>query len=189
MRKSFHIWNSNLFDVTMGTYDGAEICELVGLFILNNLGEARKTSNYTETTVWQLLKLISTFGRQDEKKSSYKVFEQFGLKITAEAYLHVVNFLDVTFDLTSEKYKPYTRKPNDDDPLYIHKHCNHPPNISRQLPTSINKRISALSSEKQTGSTSISERTRTQQLQPRAGHTACTTTTPQEYIGNAISFN
>ena len=30
--------NSNLFDVTMGSYDGAEICELVGLFILNNLG-------------------------------------------------------------------------------------------------------------------------------------------------------
>ena len=27
--------NSNLFDVTMGSYDGAEICELVGLFILN----------------------------------------------------------------------------------------------------------------------------------------------------------
>ncbi len=33
-------WHSNsLFDVTMGSYDGAEICELVGLFILNNLGQ------------------------------------------------------------------------------------------------------------------------------------------------------
>ena len=32
--------NSNLFDVTMGTYDGAEICELVGLFILNHLGKS-----------------------------------------------------------------------------------------------------------------------------------------------------
>ena len=31
--------NSNLFDVTMGSYDGAEICELVGLFILNHLGK------------------------------------------------------------------------------------------------------------------------------------------------------
>ena len=28
---------SNSFDVTMGSYDGAEICELVGLFILNSL--------------------------------------------------------------------------------------------------------------------------------------------------------
>ena len=25
------------FDVTMGAYDGAEVCELVGLFILNRL--------------------------------------------------------------------------------------------------------------------------------------------------------
>ena len=32
--------NSNLFDVTMGSYDGAEICELVGLFILNHLGKS-----------------------------------------------------------------------------------------------------------------------------------------------------
>ena len=27
------------FDVTMGSYDGAEICELVGLFILYRIGE------------------------------------------------------------------------------------------------------------------------------------------------------
>ena len=31
--------NSNLFDVTMGSYDGTEICELVGLFIINHLGK------------------------------------------------------------------------------------------------------------------------------------------------------
>ena len=28
-----------IFDVTTDSYDGAEICELVGLFILNNLGQ------------------------------------------------------------------------------------------------------------------------------------------------------
>ena len=31
--------NNSLFDITMGSYDGAEICELVGLFILNQLSE------------------------------------------------------------------------------------------------------------------------------------------------------
>ena len=59
----------------------------------------------------------------------------------------MVNFLDVTFDLATGKYKRY-RKPND-DPLYIHKHSNHPPSILRQLPASVNKRISTLSSDKQ----------------------------------------
>ena len=81
------------------------------------------------------------------RKELHKVLEQFDLKITAETNLHVVNFLDVTFDLISGKHKPY-RKPNDDT-LYIHKHSNHPPSILRQLPTSINKRISTLSSDKQ----------------------------------------
>ncbi len=39
----------------MGSYDGAEICKLVGLFILNNLGEnlAKRTSAYIEMTDWQ----------------------------------------------------------------------------------------------------------------------------------------
>ncbi len=62
--------------------------------------------------------------------------------------MHVVNFLDVTFDLNNGKFKPY-RKPND-DPLYINRHSNHPPSIIKQLPTSINKRISALSADEQT---------------------------------------
>ena len=62
--------------------------------------------------------------------------------------MHVVNFLDVTFDLSTGKFKPY-RKPND-DPIYINKHSNHPPCITRQLPTAINKRISLLSSDEQT---------------------------------------
>jgi len=29
--------NDGMFDVTMGNFDGAEVCELVGLFILNDL--------------------------------------------------------------------------------------------------------------------------------------------------------
>ncbi len=77
------------------------------------------------------------------RKEIHKIFEQFDLKITAEANLHVENFLDVTFDLTTGKHAQTYRKPND-DPLYIHKHSNHPPSILRRLPTSINKRISTL---------------------------------------------
>ena len=31
--------SSNLFDVTMGSYDGVEVCELVGAFIFNEVCE------------------------------------------------------------------------------------------------------------------------------------------------------
>ena len=41
--------------------------------------------------------------------------------------MKIVNFLDITLDLTSEKYQPY-KKPNDDT-LYINSHSNHPPSI------------------------------------------------------------
>ena len=159
--------NSNLFDVTMGSYDGAEICELVGLFILKQLGKTFGNENiglYRDDGL-AIIKNKSARLADKTRKELHKIFEQFGLKITAEANLHVANFLGVTFDLTSGKHRPY-RKPND-DPLYIHKHSNHPPSILRQLPVSINKRISTLSSDKENFSrcsTYISNRTRTQQL-------------------------
>jgi hypothetical protein len=82
------------------------------------------------------------------RKELHRIFEQFDLKITAEGNLNIVNFLDVTFDLNNAKHKPY-RKPND-DPLYINRHSNHPPSITRQLPTAINKSIALLSSDEQT---------------------------------------
>ena len=50
-----------------------------------------------------------------------------------------IDFLNVTFDLLNEIYKPY-HKPNN-KPLYINKHFSHPPNILKQLPKSIEKRI------------------------------------------------
>ena len=78
---------------------------------------------------------------------SVKLYSNKYAKQNLLTFANVVNFLDVTFDLSTGKYKPY-RKPND-DPLYIHKHSNHPPSILRQLPASINKRISTLSSDKQ----------------------------------------
>ena len=31
--------HSSMLDVTMGSFDGAEVCELIGLFLLNNLSE------------------------------------------------------------------------------------------------------------------------------------------------------
>ncbi len=31
--------NDSMFDVTMGSFDGAEICDLVGLFLLNDLAK------------------------------------------------------------------------------------------------------------------------------------------------------
>ena len=67
-----------------------------------------------------------------------------GLSITSKTNLKIVDYLDVTFDLQNNSYKPY-RKP-DNLPVCIHKHFNHLPTILNELPESIHKRISNLSS-------------------------------------------
>ena len=36
---------SNNFDVTMGSYDGAEICELIGIFMLSLIGNKYNPNN------------------------------------------------------------------------------------------------------------------------------------------------
>ena len=36
---------NNMFDVTMGSFDGAEVCELIGLFILNTLSDKYGKNN------------------------------------------------------------------------------------------------------------------------------------------------
>ena len=58
--------------------------------------------------------------------------------------MKVVNYLDVTQNLNDGSYKPY-HKPNNEI-LYITKESNHLPSISRQLPISIENRLSNLSS-------------------------------------------
>ena len=36
---------SHMFDVSMGQYDGAEVCELIGIFLLNLLGRKYDTKS------------------------------------------------------------------------------------------------------------------------------------------------
>ena len=79
------------------------------------------------------------------RKDLFELFKKHGLKITIEPpNLTQVNFLDVTLDLEREIFKPY-RKPND-RPLYVNKLSNHPPNVIKEIPKSINKRLSSISS-------------------------------------------
>ena len=81
------------------------------------------------------------------KKQICQVFKENGLKITVEANKKIVNFLDVTLDLRSNSYRPYL-KPNNPI-LYVNSQSNHPPSILRNIPISVNKRLSELSSSEE----------------------------------------
>ena len=138
---------NNQFDVTMGSFDGAETCELVGCYLLSLL-----TKKYGQNIGLYRDDGLAAFNAKPReieniKKGICKVFRDNDLKITVEANTTKVNFLDVRLDLRSEKYYPYTKEGN--IPFYVHKKSNHPPSILKNIPESINKRLSEISSDKE----------------------------------------
>ena len=137
-----------IFDVTMGAYDGAEVCELVGAYLLHLLSqkcEKRNTGLYRDDG---LAVSRNRSGPENErmKKEFQRIFREKGLQLVIECNKKVVNYLDVTMNLNNGSYKPY-RKP-DDEINYIHAESDHPPNIIKQLPLSVEARLSTLSSSK-----------------------------------------
>ena len=130
---------SSSFDVAMGSFDGAETCELVGLYLLSrlqkldiNVGLYRDDGLAVSS---QTPKKI-----EETKKKICKIFQNYDLRITIEANKKIIDFLDVTFDLEKEIYKPYA-KPNN-IMQYVHKNSNHPPAILKNIPANIAKRLS-----------------------------------------------
>ena len=136
------------FDNGMGSYDGAECCDLIGLFILDQLTNRIKElqfGSYRDDS----LAVAETRPQNLEKlrQKVVKVFGEFGLNITSTANLKVVQFLDVTLDLENEVYMPYI-KPGD-RPLYVNSQSNHPPSILKNIPLAVNKRLSNISANKE----------------------------------------
>ena len=77
------------------------------------------------------------------KKEICKIFAQNNLRITIEANKKIVNFLDATLDLTTGRFKPFSKPATTS--LYVHSKSNHPPSIIRNIPEAINKRLSEIS--------------------------------------------
>ena len=128
------------FDVGMGAYDGAETCDLIGLYLLHILSFNIKD---LDAVLYRDDGLITTSltPRLTEKlkQKLEKIFRENNLVITATANLHQVQFLDVTLDLKNQIFKPYI-KPGD-KPVYVNSQSNHPPSIIKNIPISINKNL------------------------------------------------
>ena len=88
-------------------------------------------------------------GPQSEriKKNFQKLFRNHGLEIVIQSNLKIVNYLDVTLDLNTGTFKPYHKPDNEIN--YVHIHSNHPPNIIKQIPISIQNRLSNLSANEE----------------------------------------
>ena len=121
--------------------DGAEVCELVGTYMLNLLSKKYNKNDFGLYRDDGLVVLKNKSGPQSEqvKKNIQKIFKEHGLDIIIQCNMN----LDVTFNLNDGPYKPYI-KPNNKI-KYIHKNSNHPPSVIQQIPLSIESRLSTLS--------------------------------------------
>ena len=137
------------FDVTMGAYDGAEVCELVGIYLQSLLAEKYDKSDFGLYRDDGLAVFRNVSGPQSEriKKEFQKVFKENHLDIVISCNVKIVSYLDVTMNLNDGTYRPY-HKPND-EVMYIHSESNHPPAIIKQLPLSIESRLCNISSSKE----------------------------------------
>ena len=144
----FWITKSGTFNVTMGGYHGAEICELTGLFLLSQLC-AIMPKQFIGLYRDDGLAVSSARPRQLEliKKKICKVFADNKLRVTIEANVKIVNFLDVTLDLSTGIYKPYMKE--NDMPVYVNKQSNHPPKVLKNIPLGINERLSRISANEE----------------------------------------
>ena len=151
-RKSFLFLNSQPwkkksgddFDVTMGAYDGAEVCELVGLYILHKM-ESLIDKNHLGLYRDDGLAVVEGSGPEIERlrKEVFKLFKSLGLQVTIDANITRTDFLDLHLDLAKNSYKPFRK--DSKPPVYIHKKSNHPPTIKKELPRMIVERVSRLS--------------------------------------------
>ena len=134
------------FNVTMGSFDGAETCELLGSFLLSQLPKELEHNMGLYRDDGLAITNSTPRGTKPIKQSICHIFKKNDLRITIEANKHIINFLDVTFNLRKKTYQPYT-KPNT-TLQYVHNESNHPPLVIKNIPAGITKRLSSLSSNK-----------------------------------------
>ena len=134
------------FDVTMGSWDGAETCDLVGLFLLSQLTHLPvKLGLYRDDALG-----VSTLKAKENealKKQISDIFKANGLGITIEVNKKIVSFLNVTLNLSNATYRDFCK--DNHVPLYVHRESNHPPAVTKCIASGVSQRLSANSSSKE----------------------------------------
>ena len=89
--------------MTIGSYDGAEVCELVGTLVLSTLANSILKGNSVLYRDDGLILVRNKNGQKTDKirKEVIKIFKKIGFKIELKTNLKVVDFPDVTFNLSN----------------------------------------------------------------------------------------
>ena len=132
-------------DVTMGAYDGAEICELVMLSLLSININKNHIGLYRDDGL-AILKNTTDPVAEKLKKKFQKLFKEKDLDIIVQCNLKITNYLDITLNSNDVLYHPYRK--HKEETNYIYVNSDHPTSVIREIPRSIEKKPSILSSSK-----------------------------------------
>ena len=95
------------FNVTMGSWDGAEVADLVGLYLLSRLSVLGINVGLYRDDGLAAVELRPRLAELTKKKIC-QIFKEHGLNITATANLKSVNFLDIHFNVETCLHEQYS---------------------------------------------------------------------------------
>ena len=107
----------------MGSYDGTEICEFIGIYLLSQLCTIINWCGLHRDNGLMIQKYINGQQIDQLRQKLMKIFKEIGFKFDIKRNLEIVDFLDITFNLVNSSYKP--DKKSNDVLLYINKNSNH----------------------------------------------------------------
>ena len=167
----------------MGSYDGAELCKLIGIYIQSLLTNILSKDNMglSRDNGLFILRKINKQQTDTVRKKIISIFKNIEFKIEVVTNLTEVDFLDVTFNLENNTYRPY-KKPND-KLIYIDVSSNHPPQIKKQLTKIISDRLSRNSSNADIFNNTKLEY---EEALKKCGHTTKLTYTPPNHEQNNV---
>ena len=130
------------FDVAQGSWDGAEVTDLVGFYLLAQLQhlEEFNCGLYRD----DMLAATELHGKEAEqlKQKISSVFQAEGLTVKVEVNKKVVDFLNVTLSLQYGTHCDFM-KPGQ---VLSYVHSNHPPVVTKGIADGIAYRLSVNSS-------------------------------------------
>ena len=91
----------------MGSFHGAEICNLVGLCILCKLGKVFSNCGLQKDDGLGVIDLAKHVIYDRTRKQVFKVLSDIGFKITLDLGDLVTDFLNVTLNLSDGTIRPY----------------------------------------------------------------------------------
>ena len=130
----------------MGSWDGAETTDLVGLFLLSQLRHLPVTMGLYRDDGLGVSRLKP---KENEalKKQISDIFKANGLGITISVNKRTVSFLNVTLNLANASFRDFCKENH--LPLYVHKESNHPPAVTKCIVKGVGQRLSANSSSQE----------------------------------------